>query len=77
MSHISWDTAEPTKTKSINGYHYTTVFVDHKSMYYWVCGHNSTTQIPELFDKFYADFAPGRLGPSMVLFSVYAVIERL
>jgi hypothetical protein len=60
MSHISWDTAGPTKTKSINGFHYTTVFVDHKSMYYWVYGHNSTAQIPELFDKFYADTAPLR-----------------
>jgi len=29
-------------------------------MYYWVYGHHSTAQIPELFDKFYADTAPQR-----------------
>ena len=39
MSHISWDTAGPIKTKSFNGYQYTTVFVDQRSMYYWVYGH--------------------------------------
>ena len=60
MAQISWDTAGPTKTKSLNGYSYATVFVDHKSMYYWVYGHHSTAQIPELFDKFYADTAPQR-----------------
>ena len=29
-------------------------------MYYWAYGHHSTAQIPELFDKFYADVAPLR-----------------
>ncbi len=32
MAQISWDTAGPTKPKSLNGYSYATVFVDHKSM---------------------------------------------
>jgi hypothetical protein len=69
MSHISYDTAGPTKTKSINGYHYATVFVDQRSMYYWVYGHNSTAQIPAIFDKFYADTAPLRdkHGPILCL----------
>ncbi len=58
MLHISWDTAGPTKTKSINGYHYTT---------YWGFGQNSTAQIPELFDKLYADTAPLRDKPGPIL----------
>ena len=60
MAAISWDTAGPTKTRSINGYNYVTVFVCRYSMYYWAYGHHSTAQIPELFDKFYADTAPLR-----------------
>ena len=57
MAEISWDTAGPTQTRSINGYHYVTVFVCRYSMYYWAYGHHSTAQIPDLFDKFYADTA--------------------
>ena len=60
MASISWDTAGPTQTRSINGYNYVTVFVCRYSMYYWAYGHHSTAQIPELFDKFYADVAPLR-----------------
>ena len=59
MASISWDTAGPTQTRSINGYNYVTVFVCRYSMYYWAYGHHSTAQIPELFDKFYADVAHG------------------
>ncbi len=62
MSNISCDThtVDPTKSKSINSYQYATVFVDQHSMYYWAYGHNSTAQVPALFDKFYADTAPLR-----------------
>ena len=69
MSQISWDTVGPTKTKSLNGYQYATVFVDQCSLYYWVYGHHSTAQIPALFDKFYADTAPLRdkHGPILCL----------
>jgi hypothetical protein len=57
MAEMSWDTASPAQTRSINGYHCVTVFVCCYSMYHWVNGHHSTAQIPDLFDKFYADTA--------------------
>ena len=39
------------------------MFVDQRSMYSWIYGHTSTAQIPNLFDKFYADIAPASAAP--------------
>ena len=54
-----------TKTKSLNGHMYCSVFVDDHSGFIWTYTHSSTSQVFAIFQKWYADTAPlrDRHGP--------------
>ena len=55
MALIHWDTLGPTRSKSCQGFHYATVFVDDYSNYSWIYGHQSTADVLPIFQRFLAD----------------------
>jgi hypothetical protein len=57
--HEIWhmDTFGPTKTKSLYGFYYNTTWTCGFSGYCLSYGHNSTAKLPEIQERWYADFA--------------------